>query len=74
MTRLTEGFRARTVGAVRRLRAWPDQSATAILASLTPDDAMATQVEFTDPDIVAEYPPSPKGHGQARAAAQPSPL
>ncbi|MET1024573.1 MAG: YghX family hydrolase [Pseudoxanthomonas sp.] len=43
-------------------------SATAILASLTPDYAMATQVEFTDPDIVAEYItyPSPKGHGQVR--------
>ena len=44
-------------------------SATAILASLTPDYAMATQVEFTDPDIVAEYItyPSPKGHGQVRS-------
>jgi carboxymethylenebutenolidase len=43
-------------------------SATAILASLTPNYAMATQVEFTDPDIVAEYItyPSPKGHGQVR--------
>lgn len=43
-------------------------SASAILASLSPDYAMATQVEFTDPDIVAEYIryPSPKGHGQVR--------
>ncbi|MBN6150690.1 dienelactone hydrolase family protein [Xanthomonas sp. AmX2] len=43
-------------------------SASAILASLGPDYAMATQVEFTDPDIVAEYIryPSPKGHGQVR--------
>ncbi|WCE04396.1 YghX family hydrolase [Pseudoxanthomonas sp. JBR18] len=43
-------------------------SATAILASLSPDYALATQVEFTDPDIVAEYItyPAPKGHGQVR--------
>ncbi|SEL74885.1 carboxymethylenebutenolidase [Pseudoxanthomonas sp. GM95] len=43
-------------------------SATAILASLSPNYAMATQVEFTDPDIVAEYItyPAPKGHGQVR--------
>ncbi len=43
-------------------------SATTILASLSPNYAMATQVEFTDPDIVAEYIryPSPEGHGQVR--------
>lgn len=43
-------------------------SATTILASLSPNYAMATQVEFTDPDIVAEYIRyrSPKGHGQVR--------
>ena len=34
----------------------------------TPNYALATQVEFTDPDIVAEYVyyPSPKGHGRVR--------
>jgi len=39
-----------------------------ILASLSPDYALAEQVSFTDPDIVAEYIeyPSPKGHGQVR--------
>lgn len=44
-------------------------SAAAILASLSPDYAMAQQVEFTDPDIVAEYItyPSPKGNGEVRA-------
>ncbi|MCD7099929.1 YghX family hydrolase [Stenotrophomonas sp. MMGLT7] len=43
-------------------------SATALLSALSPDYALATQVEFTDPDIVAEYIdyPSPKGHGQVR--------
>jgi len=43
-------------------------SATTILASLSPNYAMATQVEFTDPDIVAEYIryPSPEGHSQVR--------
>ncbi len=43
-------------------------SATTILAALSPNYAMATQVEFTDPDIVAEYItyPSPLGHGQVR--------
>ncbi len=43
-------------------------SASAVLASLSPDYALAQQVEFTDPDIVAEYVmyPSPKGHGQVR--------
>ena len=44
-------------------------TATAILASLSPDYAMAQQVEFTDPDILAEYItyPSPEGNGQVRA-------
>lgn len=43
-------------------------TATTILASLSPNYAMATQVEFTDPDIAAEYItyPSPHGHGQVR--------
>lgn len=43
-------------------------SAAAILESLSPNYALATQVEFTDPDIVAEYItyPSPNGHGQVR--------
>lgn len=44
-------------------------TASALLASLSPNYAMAQQVEFTDPDIVAEYItyPSPKGNGQVRA-------
>jgi len=44
-------------------------TASALLASLSPDYALAEQVEFTDPDIIAEYVeyPSPKGHGQVRA-------
>lgn len=44
-------------------------TASALLASLSPNYALAEQVEFTDPDIVAEYItyPSPKGHGQVRA-------
>jgi len=44
-------------------------TASAVLASLSPNYALAQQVEFTDPDIVAEYVtyPSPKGHGQVRA-------
>jgi carboxymethylenebutenolidase len=43
-------------------------TAAAILASLSPNYAMAQQVEFTDPDILAEYItyPSPKGHGEVR--------
>lgn len=43
-------------------------TATAVLAALSPDYALAEQVAFTDPDIVAEYVtyPSPKGHGQVR--------
>ena len=44
-------------------------TAVGILAALSPDYALATQVSFTDPDIVAEYItyPSPTGHGQVRA-------
>ena len=44
-------------------------TASATLAALSPNYAMAEQVAFTDPDIVAEYItyPSPKGHGQVRA-------
>ncbi|SDV50807.1 YghX family hydrolase [Chitinasiproducens palmae] len=44
-------------------------SASALLASLMPNYAMAQQVAFTDPDIAAEYItyPSPQGHGQVRA-------
>jgi carboxymethylenebutenolidase len=43
-------------------------TATAILSSLSPDYALAEQVQFTDPDIVAEYISysSPKGNGQVR--------
>ncbi len=44
-------------------------TATSILASLSPNYAMAQQVLFTDPDVVGEYItyPSPKGNGQVRA-------
>lgn len=43
-------------------------SAVALGTLLTPDYAYATQVEFTDPEIVAQYIeyPSPQGHGQVR--------
>jgi carboxymethylenebutenolidase len=43
-------------------------SAAAILASLSPDYALAQQVAPTDPDIEAEYItyPSPHGHGEVR--------
>ncbi|MBN9477063.1 MAG: dienelactone hydrolase [Bordetella sp. SCN 67-23] len=43
-------------------------TAAGLLASLSPDYALAEQVSFTDPDIVAEYItyPSPKGHGSVR--------
>jgi len=43
-------------------------TASALLAALSPNYALAEQVEFTDPDILAEYItyPSPKGHGQVR--------
>ncbi len=44
-------------------------TATTILASLSPDYAMAQQVEFTDPDIHPEYITysSPEGNGEVRA-------
>ncbi len=43
-------------------------TAAAILAAMSPDYALAQQVEFTDPDIVPEYItyPSPQGHGEVR--------
>lgn len=43
-------------------------TASALLAALSPNYALAEQVAFTDPDILAEYItyPSPKGHGQVR--------
>lgn len=43
-------------------------TASALLASLNPNYAMAEQVAFTDPQIIAEYItyPSPKGHGHVR--------
>src|SRR6478752_4963273 len=43
-------------------------TAGALLASQIPNYALAEQVEFTDPDIIAEYItyPSPKGHGEVR--------
>src|SRR5690606_32057686 len=54
-------------------------TATAILASLRPNYALAQQVAPADPDINAEYImyPSPRGHGEVRAylarpAKQPS--
>ncbi len=43
-------------------------TALGALAALVPDYALAQQVRFTDPDIVAEYItyPSPMGHGEVR--------
>ena len=43
-------------------------TAAAILSSMSPNYALAEQVEFTDPDIVPEYItyPSPKGNGTVR--------
>ncbi len=43
-------------------------TAASILASLSPDYALAQQVAFTDPDIHAEYLrfASPRGHGEVR--------
>jgi carboxymethylenebutenolidase len=43
-------------------------TAAALLASLSPDYALAEQVSFTDPDIVADYIhyPSPLGNGDVR--------
>jgi carboxymethylenebutenolidase len=43
-------------------------TASATLAALSPNYALAEQVAFTDPEIIAEYItyPSPNGHGQVR--------
>jgi carboxymethylenebutenolidase len=43
-------------------------TAAALVASLSPNYALAQQVEFTDPDILPEYItyPSDKGHGNVR--------
>ena len=43
-------------------------TALAILQSMSPNYALAQQVEFTDPDILPEYVtyPSPEGHGEVR--------
>jgi carboxymethylenebutenolidase len=44
-------------------------TAVALLGALTPNYALAQQIAFTDPDIVAEYItyPSPNGNGEVRA-------
>ncbi|WP_421684104.1 dienelactone hydrolase family protein [Stutzerimonas urumqiensis] len=44
-------------------------TAVAVLDALMPNYALAQQIEFTDPDIVAQYVtyPSPNGHGEVRA-------
>ncbi len=43
-------------------------TAVAALSALSPNYALAQQVEFTDPDIKPEYMryPSPQGHGEVR--------
>ncbi len=43
-------------------------TAAAILSVMSPDYALASQVDFTDPGILAEYItyPSPDGHGDVR--------
>ena len=43
-------------------------TAAGLLTMLSPDYALAEQVSFTDPDIVADYVsyPSPDGHGDVR--------
>lgn len=43
-------------------------TAATLLASLSPNYALAQQIAFTDPEIVAEYIryPSPNGHGEVR--------
>ena len=43
-------------------------TAIGVLAALSPDYALAQQVQLTDPDIRADYItyPSPRGHGQVR--------
>jgi carboxymethylenebutenolidase len=49
-------------------------TAAAALDMLKPDYALAQQVSFTDPDIVAEYVtyPSPNGHGEVRGYPGPA--
>lgn len=43
-------------------------TASTLLGLMSPDYAMAQQVSFNDPDIIAEYItyPSPAGHGEVR--------
>lgn len=43
-------------------------TAAAILGVMSPNYALAQQVQFTDPEIIAEYVtyPSPDGHGEVR--------
>ncbi|NBE08066.1 YghX family hydrolase [Paragemmobacter ruber] len=43
-------------------------TAAALLSVLSPDYALASQIDFTDPDILPEYItyPSPDGHGTVR--------
>ncbi|TGD65602.1 dienelactone hydrolase family protein [Tabrizicola sp. WMC-M-20] len=43
-------------------------TAIALLSAISPNYALAQQVAFTDPDIVADYItyPSPNGHGEVR--------
>lgn len=43
-------------------------TAMALLSAISPDYALAQQVSFTDPDIIADYItyPSPNGHGDVR--------
>ena len=43
-------------------------TAAALLGMLSPNYALAEQVQFTDPDILPEYItyPSPNGHGEVR--------
>lgn len=43
-------------------------TAAALLSVMSPDYALAQQIDFTDPDIIAEYItyPSPDGHGDVR--------
>lgn len=43
-------------------------ASVALLGQLSPNYALAQQVEFTDPDIIATYItyPSPNGHGEVR--------
>lgn len=43
-------------------------TAAAILASMSPGYALAQQVEFTDPDILAEYISYPSPKATARSA------